>query len=285
MPAVEFSVVSGYRRRWREEMGSRLKGFAVLILVVLAGCDQAAVMKKITPPEDEATARSYVELLHQDKFDQIEKDLDPSIQGPGTLATLASMTRMLPAGAPSSIKVVGYQTSLTPDSRTTRVTREYEFPGRWLLAEIVMRKSGEAVTVLGFHLTPMTDSLEHVNRFTLAGKAASQYTILGMAVLAPLFSLYALVLCIRTKLGKTKWLWLVLLLLGIGKVAVNWTTGQIFLTPIAFQIPPGGANSLLYSPWQVYVSLPVGAIVFLVLRRKLAAPTPHEEARSATVTV
>lgn len=266
-------------------MARRLKGFAFLAFVVLAGCDRAAVIKKITPPEDEASARSYVELLRQNKFDQLEQDFDPSIQGPATRATLASMATMLPDNAPSSVKVVGYQAVFTPDSRTTSITMEYEFPDKWLLAEIVTRKSGEAVTVIGFHLTPMEDSLEHVNRFALAGKGRAQYTIFALAVLAPLFSVYALVLCIRTKMGKTKWLWLVLVLLGIGKLVVNWTTGQVFFTPMAFQLPPAGANAVFYGPWQVYVSLPVGAIVFVALRKKLAAPVQHDEANSATVTV
>jgi hypothetical protein len=124
-----------------------------------------------------------------------------------------------------------------------------------------------------------------VNRFTLSGRGAAQYTILALAVLAPLLSLYALVLCVRTKMRRTKWLWLVLVLMGIGKIVVNWTTGQVFFTPIAFQLPPAGANAVLYGPWQVYVSLPVGAIVFLALRSKLAVPAQHEEARSATVTL
>src|SRR6185437_10327039 len=122
--------VAGCGRSWGGRMARWCKGLVILALVALAGCDRAAVMKKITPPEDEATARRYVELLRQNKFDLLEQDLDPSLQGPGTRAALASMAAMLPADTPSSVKVVGYQTLFSPGSRTTSVTLEYGFSGK-----------------------------------------------------------------------------------------------------------------------------------------------------------
>lgn len=250
-------------------MARWLKGFALLLLGVLAGCDQAAVMKKITAPEDEAIAKRYVELLRQNKFDRLEHDFDPGINGPNARATLSTMAAMLPADEPLSIKVVGYGTSFFADSRRTSVTLEYEFPHTWLLATIVTQKKGEAATLAGFHLTPISDSLENINRFTLVGKSASQYTVLLLAITAPLCSLIALIVCIKAKIGRKKWLWLALTLVGVGKLSVDWTSGQVFLTPLAFQLPPGGAAAALYGPWQVYVSLPLGAIIFLIVRKRL----------------
>ncbi len=45
----------------------------------LVGCDQAALMKKFTPPEAESIAKSYVELLRQGEFEQIEHDSDSGL--------------------------------------------------------------------------------------------------------------------------------------------------------------------------------------------------------------
>jgi len=242
---------------------------AVLCFWILTGCNQAALMKRVTPREDEVFARNYVDLLRQGRFDQLEQDIDSSIKGPTLHDTLVTMAAMFPAEEPTSAKVVGVRTFVGNDSRETNITLEYEFSQKWLLAEVLRQQRGGVTTVLGFHVTPIADSLENLNRFTLADKGASQYTIFSLAVLAPVFSLYAFVVCIRTKMLRRKWLWLILVLIGVGKLSVDWTTGQIFFIPLAIQLPPAGAVAPLYSAWQVYVSLPLGAFVFLFRRNSL----------------
>jgi hypothetical protein len=54
---------------------------AIAFCAFLVGCDQATLMKKFIPPEEESIAKGYVELLQQGKFDQIEHDLDSSPHG------------------------------------------------------------------------------------------------------------------------------------------------------------------------------------------------------------
>src|SRR5262245_10756751 len=90
---------------------------AVLCLGVLTGCNQADLMKKMTPQEDEAFARKYVDLLRQGRFDQLEQDMDPSIKGPTIRDTLVTMAAIFPAGEPASVKVVGVRTFVGDDSR------------------------------------------------------------------------------------------------------------------------------------------------------------------------
>lgn len=241
----------------------------MLFLGVLVGCDQAALMKKLIPAENEASARRYVNLLRQNNFDQIEKETNASIKGPNNRRKLVTMAAMFTAQEPTSVKVVGFRKHFSGDSRTTSISLEYEFPDRWLLVEVVTQTTGGVDTLLGIHVTPLADSLENLNRFTFVDKGASQYTIFFLAVLAALLTLYAFVLCIKTKIGKKKWLWLILVLVGAGKLGVDWTTGQLFFAPLFIQLPPAGAVADLYGAWFVFVSMPVGAIVFLALRNKL----------------
>lgn len=249
-------------------------GLVGLFLTVLSGCNQATLMKTMVPQEDEATTRRYVDDLRQNRLDQIEQDMDAGLKDSNLHGTLVSMAAMFPAQEPVSTKVVGFRT-LFGSAPGTEITLEYEFPQKWLLAEVVTQKSEGVTTIVGFHVTPIADSLENLNRFTLVGKGESQYVILSLAVLAPLFSLYAFILCIKTRMGKKKWLWLIFILLGIGKLMVNWTTGQVFFTPLAIQLPPAGANAQLYGPWLVYVSVPLGAILFLIMRKRLIGPIPQ----------
>lgn len=242
-----------------------------LFLAVLSGCNQATLMKTMIPPRDEATARQYVDDLRQNRLDQVEHDMDHGLKDSNLHSTLASMAAMFPAQEPISTKVVGFRTFFG-NASGTEITLEYEFPQKWLLAEVVTQNSGGATTIVGFHVTPIADSLENLNRFTLVGKGAAQYGILSLAILAPLFSLYVFVLCFETRMGKKKWLWLIFIFLGIGKLVVNWTTGQVFFTPLAIQLPPAGAIAQFYGPWLVYVSLPLGAMLFLIMRKRLIEP-------------
>jgi hypothetical protein len=217
------------------------------------------LMKTITPPEDEVFARKWVDLLRQREFDQVGQKLDPSIPGSDVRNTLDKMAEMFPAGEPKSTKVVDY------NFRTHLLTLEYEFPNKWLLVDILIKRMGGASTILAFRVSTIADSLEHNNRFSLVGKSVLQYGILGLALAAPIFSFYVLAFCLRTKNLNRKWLWAIFILVGVGKLGVNWTTGALIFTPLAVQVPCGGATTTMgvYGPWVVTVNLPLGAILFL----------------------
>lgn len=229
-------------------------------------------MKKLTPAEDESIARRYVDLLRQHGFEQIERDLDASLVDSNLRDTLDKMAGMFPAEDPKSVKVVNVRLFSNQESSTHSLTLEYEFPSKWLLVDMAIQRKGGASTIVGFHVNPIPDSLENLNRFTLIGKSALQYLVLAIAVLWPLFCLYVLVLCIRSKNQKLRWLWAIFILCGVGKLAVNWTSGEWTFTPLAFNIPCSSATAIPpYGPWVVAVFLPLGAILFLLKDWKNAA--------------
>ena len=248
----------------------RFSYFVVIAFsILLAGCDQAALMKKIVPPEQEAIAKGYVELLRQREFDQIEHDLDSSVTDSNTENTLAQMAALFPDENTASIKVVGAHTFSDQKSSTMDMTFEYEFPSKWLLVNVATRTAGGVRTVTSFHVNPIADSLENLTKFTLVGKSAFQYLILICDFGSVLFSLYVFVLCIRSKDMKPKWLWAIIVLIGVGKVAVNWGTGAWTYQLIAFQVPCFSMSHALYGPWIVAAYVPLGAILFLHRRWKM----------------
>ncbi|MBI1397584.1 MAG: hypothetical protein GC151_16545 [Betaproteobacteria bacterium] len=85
-------------------------------------------------------------------------------------------------------------------------------------------------------------------------------------------TLYALVACIRTRVPRRKWLWIVFIVLGVGKLAVDWTIGECRVFPASMQLFSASAFSSPYGPWTVAVSLPVGAIEFLLYRKLRLEP-------------
>lgn len=242
----------------------------VVMMMFLAGCDQASLMKKMIPPEADSTARGYIDLLRQNRFKEIEKDLDPSINTPDIPKALVKMAQMFPAEKPESVTVVGVHTFHNDVTTTTNMTYEYQFRGTWLLVNVATKKQGAATTIVGFNLNPIPDSLENLNRFTLSGKSPLQYSVLALAVLFTLFTLYSLVICVRTKPLKKKWLWILLILLGAAKFSVDWTTGRWDVFPLYVQLFSASAYAPLYGAWTISISLPLGAVVFLLMRKSLS---------------
>jgi hypothetical protein len=243
------------------------------LITSLIGCTQADVVKRITPPKDEARAKNFVELLRRGNFDQIEDDLSPNLVNARTRGTLAQMAAMFPDKEPLSVKLVGVTVFRTEDGHSSDITLEYEFPGRWVLVEVATVQKGELLTTSSFHVNPIPDSLESLNKFKLAGKGSTQYLTLFLAAIDLAVSLFAFIVCLKKRVER-KWFWLIASVFGIGRLGVNWTTGSSAFNLLWVQIPTAQASAQFYGPWIISLSFPLGAIVFLVLRNQLGGPKP-----------
>src|SRR5262245_52127104 len=114
----------------RGQMARSLSFCGVLMLVVLSGCDQDTIIKKMTPAEDESAARKYITLLQKGDLPQIEAALDPTLKRGNFHYTLSQMAALIPAEMPQSAKVVGVQVFHRPEVSTTNLAFEYHFPGK-----------------------------------------------------------------------------------------------------------------------------------------------------------
>lgn len=240
---------------------------AALTFIALLGCNQEDLLQKFASQEEQAEAKSHIDRLRAGKFDEIEKVLDPSIRTPNIRDTLAKMSALIPNREPTSVKLVGFQTFQSSDTKTVNITFEYNFDDKWLLANVALQEQQGKKSVIGFNINPITDSLQNQNKFTLTGKGPIQYAILVAAITSILITLYSIIVCARTKFPKRKWLWILFILVGFGKVTVNWTTGEWAFAPISIQLFSASATAMLYGPWTIGASLPLGAILFLFYKR------------------
>lgn len=241
----------------------------LLSLLSVVGCSQDELMQKFSSAEDQATAKKYVDYLRTGQFAEIEAVADPAIKSPQLRATLEQMAGLIPDEEPSATKLIGSQTMHGRDGVTKNLSFEYTFGDRWLVLNLATHQEGDKFTIVGFNVYPQAQSLAEQHRFTLAGKTPVQYLVLVLAILFPLVTLYALILCARTKMAARKWLWIVFIVLGVGKVAVNWTTGEWDFMPLAAQVFSASVFSTPYGPLVLAVSFPLGAIVFFFRRRAL----------------
>jgi hypothetical protein len=177
---------------------------------------------------------------------------------------------------PTSVTLVGANRFSSGSAGTVlNLTFEYQFGSQYLLTNVATKTKRGVMTIVGFRVQPETASLETQNQFRLSGRSALQYAVLGGAIIAAIFTLVVLVICIRTKMKRRKWLWILFVLFGFGKLSVNWATGQWGVMVLAAQLFSASGTAAFFGPWIVSVSLPVGAVIFLINRRILEV-TPVE---------
>ncbi len=275
----------------------RIWFLVVLLLPLLAACDDAKMMHTLGGEEVE-TARRTIDLLRSRTFEPIQQSIDPSLQATLSQETLEKIASAFPAGEPASVKVIGVQRRAgsvvgTPDSTATmvNVTFEFEFAtggkSTWLLSNVATQSqagSPQEKTIVGLNVLPLPDSVEHINRFTLEHRTPTHYAVLTLALIIPLLILSALVLCVRTPMEwKKKAAWSVFILLGVCQFSLNWTTG-VWVLNLASALPLGvSALRPPYGAWTVSIAFPLGALLFYFwrLRRKDAALAATEPPRGA----
>ncbi|WP_206098383.1 hypothetical protein [Oleiagrimonas sp. MCCC 1A03011] len=244
------------------------------IVVSLSGCSQQAMLDGFTSKPDKQTALEAIHDLQTGHLDALLQRFDPTEIGADAQAKLKKMVDMLPSGKPLSHKLVGawHMSKLNGDNdgKTSRLIYEYQYPGHaWVLITVTQHVDQRGRMITGMWINPLTDSVEHANRFTLYGKGPGYFAMLAAVIGVPLLVLYALIRCIRTPMRRRKWLWIVFILFGVTSLSLNWTTGALHFNLLTIQLFGAGAQAQLYSPWILSVGLPVGAIVFLLKRRSL----------------
>lgn len=236
--------------------------------IVLCGCDQKKLMESLVPKEDISVAQQYMEFLRTHNFQAIKNDLDPSLlNDPSLDEDMAHTASFLPEDEPLSSKVVGFHVQKSAEGTDRHVTLEYHFPDRRILANVATRTSPSGLAVIGLEVNVLPDSLENIHRFTFSNKPPVCYAVLPFLLLIPLLIFYTLVKCILDK-PRRRWLWVLFIIFGIGSLSVNWTTTEPSFDLLSFQLFGAGVFSELYGPWVFSVSLPVGAVVYLLYRRK-----------------
>ena len=251
----------------------------MLSLFALCGCSREgylrSTMERLAPDDDEALAKEFLSALRTRDFKMVTDLLDPQLVQE-IESNLDQGADMLNHGKLVSFELAGCEVFSTLDKKRSRLTYQYQFTNAWVLAEVTIETAGVSKKVIGISLNPIPKSLGEQNAFTLSGKGIQHYVLLIFAVVVPVFVIWTVVLCARAKIRK-KWLWIAFILAGITKLNLTWTTGQMDFHPIAFQIPGAGVMKMgLYAPWILTVSFPLGAILFMVKRRKLQSVEERE---------
>jgi hypothetical protein len=244
--------------------------WAVLVILVLTtGCTRSSLFRHAAPAEDVDFATEYLALFQSRSYPAIEMGMDPSLKDPQIRSKLMQMASVFPPGPPTSMRVIGSAAASSGNTTTSSLTFQYEYPGRWILADVVVGRTNHAPVIKGVHIQPVKDSLDRLNRITLAGKGPAHYAATAVALLVLAFVFYVFVLAIRTPAPAMQWAWALFVLVGVGQFAFNWTTGGVTIVPMSMQLFGSGfTRASSFEPLVLTTSIPVGAIVYLIQRRE-----------------
>jgi len=241
---------------------------ASLLVGGINGCDQSARLER-RAPQDISLVKSYFDLLREGHSDQVEQLLHPDLQRSESRASFDELVATIPQEAPRSVKAVLVGTRCSEGTCEDHIILEYRYSSERLLFNVRLLKEADQISILGIYIRVIPESFMKANEFTLANRGFPQYAILTLALLFPALSIYVLILCIRAQIGPRKWTWAAFIVLGISRLGVNWNTGQLNFNLLSIQILSAGASAEQYEPWVIAVSVPLGAICFLINYRSL----------------
>jgi hypothetical protein len=238
----------------------------------------------IVPKAESTFAKNFLERAQAKDFTFVKEQLDVSLIDKVSDQNITEFAKYFPTGKLLSTDLIGSQVNIINDAWQGNFTYEYHFEQGWALANAVINRKDNKLSVIGFNVYPTKASQKEINKFSLTDKSILHYLALLYAVLIPIFILITLVICIKTSIPRRKWLWIIFILGGISTFSINWTTGEYGFRLIQYQLLGSGIYSAgEYAPWIIVAGFPLGAILFWFKREKwrVTPPTQNTQEESS----
>ncbi|MEO7039573.1 MAG: hypothetical protein ABI446_08730 [Gemmatimonadaceae bacterium] len=251
---------------------------AAALIAVALGCSAL----KIDPKVD-ALGRQTIALLESGDFTSLMPIMDPSLTSYSAWEQMMVVRDTLRSVKRDSTAPIGWNIFESPETYRANVTYQLHGQGWALITINVMRHEGRLV-VAGIHVSRNDSSLAQMNAFHFGGKPPVQYFVFFAAMLSAIISIVAAVVVGRTRMPK-RWLWTFVALIGVGRLALNWTTGETAYSSVQFVLFGAGFLRVGFTgPWIIHLSLPAGAAYALWRRHSFLNPPPDPEDAITAVT-
>lgn len=217
------------------------------------------------PNREDQFAREYIELLRQGDYTAAEKLLSPDLAGSESFYKLKQVSGFINREDLVAVEVIATNVLSGEKGKHHSLTYQLLFTESFVIANVVVERAGDRLAIAGIHVEPIPRPIQELTAFTLAGKPFVNFFILACAVLIPFLILATLFLCVRSDV-RFKWLWIIFILFGICQLRLDWTTNEIQFELLSVQL--FGASFVrpgLYGPWNFFISIPLGAKVFLAV--------------------
>jgi hypothetical protein len=215
---------------------------------------------------DEALKKSFVDGVKLDEAD----------------AQFAAMRKAVPGVAPISSRLVQWAKNVGPRGTEVLGVHEQSYPD-WVVrirTDIFRPDANSPWRLVNLSVDGAPLQALAANKFSLANKPPLVIVTIVGAILIPLIIWLTAIACLLLNDVKQRWLWFFFILIGLTTLQVG-LNGAWKFQPISFLLFGGGAfwSGSAFEPWVFSVALPVGAILFWIMRalRRQKAATPASE--------
>jgi hypothetical protein len=174
----------------------------------------------------------------------------------------------LPPGRVESMRLMNWDSAL--DGGRLAGVFEILYPAHVVRAQTDLAREGRAAPwrVVGLHLDVASKASLAGNRFTLHGKPPLFYAMLALVGLTPIFVLLTALDALFAKTVRLRWLWVFLSMLAFCELSMDTASGIFTFTPLSFLVFGAAAtwSGSLFEPWILSWAIPVGALVYWILR-------------------
>jgi hypothetical protein len=255
-------------------------------LALLCGVGVALAWSAAGAETPEEAITRCLELIRVDDLEAARACFDPTIQPDDAAPFFTAARDVLRIGDPPTYQVVNRSFEQTDEGgRIDTLVYHVRGETEALLLEAQTREEEQGPVVIGLRWEAAPLDLSDRFPFTLKGVPNLYYALLAAALGIPVFCGYTALLCYRRRPPR-RWLWLLFILFGIGKLSVAWVPGplnahNVRIAPVSVQLLGAAVKKQpIYDPWVVSISLPLGAILFR--RRYPDDPVPAASAAATS---
>ncbi|MEO3879473.1 hypothetical protein [Rheinheimera fenheensis] len=250
----------------------------IIVALFLVGCSYEDMKESIVPKEESSFAKEYLDQLRLKNYEYIKAQMHPELLTKVTVEELDKLSGFFPEGEPLNTELMGFNVRTFNDVWSASFSFESKFKVDWSISSVSMTKQDGKLLVTGINVYRTNESQKVLNSFGNAELSMPKVLILVLTIVTPIFMIVTCVFVYRTPVEK-KWRWYLLSFVGVGAVAMNWTTGEIATKIATIKFLGVGASAASeFAPLVFTFTIPIGAIAFWVKRNKMIEQTMANKA-------
>jgi len=210
-------------------------------------------------------ARTAIETLKAGDTEKFSDMVDPSARKPNDGSTLIQLRNALNTTTETRLVHFTLTKSLTDGTLTENLIFHARGETNAYLVNATVRRMG-STSLTSFQLIEAPVNLYLMNAFTPFGMRTIHYAMAVLALLVLGLSIATAIIAVASSRSK-KWLWLPITLIGLGRFDILWSPeAGVSFHPIAVQVLGiGFVKSPMFAPWNLSVSIPVGALLYWIV--------------------
>jgi hypothetical protein len=249
-----------------------MRKFSAALLAFLLFLLCACSIESMLDDDVNRACREYTEAFIARDRVKLRSEASPKLRDMLTDQLIDKIAGQFPQEKPFSISVVRFETKKTlngPRHDSVEYLYKYWTHG-WVRVSITGEKTDSGFIIEGFHTKTVPLETERQSRFAFGNKSLLHYLFLAVAVTIPIFIVITIVACVRTKLKRLKWLWILFIAVGFFSISLNWATGVMSVQPLSVLLL--GASAMKLPPLSqliISIAVPFGAISFWIFRNRI----------------